>query len=223
MHQTAKGNNKEIRSWEAPPPNTYKLNFDGASKGNPGPAGFGGIIRNHNGAPLQIFFGNIGWDTNNSAEIEGLWQGLLVARSLNLQPLIAEGDSQIIINMEMRIQNGSQTRKVADSWRLEARLNNIAHELHNHRALSFHHSRREGNKVADLLANIGVESHHPFQAGNLDIIPSNQQIQECKNLLQRDTEPPDAGDGTLRMAEPHVHHVPPRDPLNAGRTQPSKA
>eukprot|EP00253_Pinus_taeda_P006734 PITA_06734 len=92
-HQSTKGSIKEIRNWEAPPPNSFKLNFDGASKGNPGPAGFGGVIRNHNGALLQIFFGNIGWDTNNSAELEGLWQGLLIARRLNLQPLIVEVDS----------------------------------------------------------------------------------------------------------------------------------
>jgi len=91
--RTTKGNDKEVRKWNAPPTNSYKLNFDGASKGNPGPARYGGIIRNHNGNTLQIYFGNIGWDTNNSAELEGLWQGLLVARRQNLQPLIVEGDS----------------------------------------------------------------------------------------------------------------------------------
>eukprot|EP00253_Pinus_taeda_P005945 PITA_05945 len=72
MHQKTNCNIKEVKSWIAPPINSYKLNFDGASKGNPGPAGFGGIIRNHNGTPLQIYFGNIRWDTNNSAELEGL-------------------------------------------------------------------------------------------------------------------------------------------------------
>ena len=55
-----------------PPRNTFKLNFDRASKGNPRKAGFGGIFRDHEGLPLLIFFGNIGWDTNNSAELEGL-------------------------------------------------------------------------------------------------------------------------------------------------------
>jgi len=116
--------------------------------------------------------------------------------------------------MATRIQNGSQARKVAGSWRLEARLNNIAHELRNHRALSFHHTRREGNKIADFLANIGVESNQPFQAGNLDIIPSNQQTQECENLLQRDTESPDAGAGTSQGVEPHAQHVPPHANIN---------
>eukprot|EP00253_Pinus_taeda_P031502 PITA_31502 len=202
-----KGNNKENRKWMAPPANTYKLNFDGASKGNPGPAGYGGIIRDHKGNTILIYFGNIGWDTNNSAELEGLWQGLLEAKCQNLHPLIIEGDSQIILGMVSRIHNGSQTRKVADSWRLEARLHNIAQELHNHRALSFHHSRREGNRVAYLLANIGVECHLPFQAGNLDIIPSSQQSQECKILLQDDIDSPDAGATGQREDEPLGYHV----------------
>jgi len=109
--------------------------------------------------------------------------------------------------MVSRIHNGSQTRKVADSWRLEARLHNIAQELHSHRAITFHHSRREGNKVADLLANIGVESHLPFLAGNLDIIPSSQLTQECKTLLQDDIDPPDAGATEQRTGEPPGPHV----------------
>ena len=62
--------------WTPPPPGIFKMNFDGASKGNPGPAGFGGIFRNSQGDSLAIYYGSIGWDTNNSAELEGLWQGL---------------------------------------------------------------------------------------------------------------------------------------------------
>ena len=36
------GSNPTI--WEPPPTNMFKLNFDGASKGNSRPAGFGGAI-----------------------------------------------------------------------------------------------------------------------------------------------------------------------------------
>jgi len=52
--------NSKRDSWTAPPEHTFKLNFDGASKGNPGKAGYGGIFRNHAGMPLLIYFGNIG-------------------------------------------------------------------------------------------------------------------------------------------------------------------
>lgn len=50
-----------------------KLNFDGASKGNPGKAGYIRAFRDHIGKALLILLGSIGWDTNNSAKLEGVW------------------------------------------------------------------------------------------------------------------------------------------------------
>jgi len=40
--------------WSPPASSSYKLNFDGAAKGNPGPAGYGGVFRNEKGAALHI-------------------------------------------------------------------------------------------------------------------------------------------------------------------------
>eukprot|EP00253_Pinus_taeda_P021887 PITA_21887 len=85
--------------WTPPPPNLFQLNFDGASKGNPGLSGYVGVFRDHSGNPHLIYLGSKGWDTNNSAELEGLWQGLVLAQVHNFFPLVVEGDSQIIINM----------------------------------------------------------------------------------------------------------------------------
>jgi len=79
--------------WLPPPHNIIQLNFDGASKGNPGKAGSGGAFRDHTGKPLLIFLGLICWDTNNSVELEWLWQGLLLAQHHSFFPLIIEGDS----------------------------------------------------------------------------------------------------------------------------------
>ena len=45
-----------------------KLNFDGASKGNPGEAGFGGIFRDSNNQVRWIFADWGGEMTNNEAE-----------------------------------------------------------------------------------------------------------------------------------------------------------
>lgn len=95
-----------------------QLNFEGASKGNPGREGFGGIFKNHKGNVLQTFMGSIGWDTNNLVELEGLWQGLLLAQSHGLFPLIIEGYSQILINMVNQILQGTPSHKVDSSWRL---------------------------------------------------------------------------------------------------------
>eukprot|EP00253_Pinus_taeda_P025694 PITA_25694 len=117
-----KSSNTKKVSWTAPPKLSFKLNFDGASKGNPGIAGFGRIFRNDKGLPLLIYCGNIGWDTNNSTELEGLWQGPLLSRNHSFHPLEVEGDSQILINMAKHLLNGSHAKKIATSWRLEARL-----------------------------------------------------------------------------------------------------
>lgn len=107
-------NNTKKDSWTPPLKNTIKLNFDGASKGNPRNAGFGGIFRNHEGSPLLGYFGNIAWDSNNLAELEGLWKEILLSKKYNLHPLEIEGDSQILINMARQIQNWTHVRKITN-------------------------------------------------------------------------------------------------------------
>jgi ribonuclease HI len=68
------------------------LNFDGASKGNPRPTGFGVVIRDRNGQIIHILAGNIGFNSNNSTEIWGLILGIQLTSSLGLNQLIIEGD-----------------------------------------------------------------------------------------------------------------------------------
>eukprot|EP00253_Pinus_taeda_P009198 PITA_09198 len=114
-----------LTNWKPPPKNTYMLNFDGASKGNPGITGYGGVIRNAQGIPLQVYYGSIGWNTNNAAELEGLWRGLQIAQQQRYIPLIVEGDSQIIINMATKIQQGTDAQKVSRSWRMATRLESL--------------------------------------------------------------------------------------------------
>lgn len=181
-------------TWIPPQKHTIKLNFDGASKGNPRNAGYGAIFRNHAGSPLLIYYGNIGWDTNNSAELERLWQGLLLSRLHNFQPLEIEGDSLILINMAKQNINGIHARKIAKSWRLEARLEVLKQWLHNNQAIIFPHVKREGNKVADVLSNLGVDSKHTLITGVLDIIQNHNHAQECKIHVEKEDTPPYAGD-----------------------------
>lgn len=135
----------------------FQLNIDGASKGNPGNLGFGGIFRDYKGTPLLTFLGSKGWDANNSAELEGLWQGLILAQNKGFFLLIIEGDSQIIINMVSKIMQGTPSSKVSNSWRMAKRLELIDFWLSHHRVITLKHICQEGNKVADILANLGVE------------------------------------------------------------------
>lgn len=77
-------------------------------------------------------------------------------------PLIVEGDSQIIINMASNLMQGSPVYKVSSIWRMATRLELLKQWLTNHQAISFKHIRREGNKLADFLANLGVDSGREF-------------------------------------------------------------
>lgn len=140
----------------------FQLNFDGASKGNPGKTGFCGSIRNYQGTPLITFVGSIGWNTNNATKLEGIWRGLNLVQERGFFPLIVEGDSQIIINMASNLMQGSPVYKVSSIWRMATRLELLKQWLTNHQAISFKHIRREGNKLADFLANLGVDSGREF-------------------------------------------------------------
>ena len=55
---------------------TLILEFDGGSRGNPGPAGIGVVVRAQDGTPLLTLGRFIGRATNNVAEYQALVTGL---------------------------------------------------------------------------------------------------------------------------------------------------
>jgi exonuclease III len=65
--ETRKANSPQV--WSPPPPGFHKLNFDGASRNNPGPAGFGAVLRDHMGKITFLIAGSLGENTNNAAEL----------------------------------------------------------------------------------------------------------------------------------------------------------
>ena len=151
------------------PPRVFKLNFDGASRGNPGQARFGGLVRDHEGRIRIVFMGSIGEDTNNSAKLEGLLHGAEMLIRRGFLPMIIEGDSNILISAAKRLLSGQKTEKISLSWRLAYRLECLRVLLLSHPATSFHHVRREANKVANCLANAGVECGVGFRCDRLDV------------------------------------------------------
>lgn len=164
----------------------YKINFDGASKGNLGHSGFSGLIRDHTGNNITIFLGYHGWDTNNSAELEGLWQGLLIAQEQHLFQLIVEGDSQILIHMATKLLQDSSSSKICNSWRRAQRLMHMENWINNNRAISFTHIKRDGNKIADFLANVGVDCGRPLLTGDPATILLDSQLKDFHNQVQKE-------------------------------------
>ena len=77
--------------------NTYKLFFDGASRGNPGLGGCGISLEFEN-KEIGIDYKYLGKCTNNFAEYSALELGLKKAIDLNIKNLIVFGDSLLVIN-----------------------------------------------------------------------------------------------------------------------------
>jgi ribonuclease HI len=143
-------------------PNLVSMNmfFDGASKGNPGPAGYGvQIISSLLEAPV-LLSENIGQATNNKAEYSGVINGLKWVQSfvkdqdkfnpdqrLNLQ---IKGDSQLAI----RQLNGTYVVKSPNIKVLYdigiSIISQLRKEGHN---VTLKHIYREENSVADKLAS----------------------------------------------------------------------
>lgn len=74
-----------------------KLNFDGASKGIPGPAGFGCVVRDSNGVVLWVCVGPLDPSDALKAEIFGLLIGLRNIHNLDVSKIIIEEDSAVVI------------------------------------------------------------------------------------------------------------------------------
>ncbi|KAJ1384635.1 Ribonuclease H domain [Sesbania bispinosa] len=65
--------------WIPPSPESIALNVDGSSLGNPGPAGYGGVLRNTYGQWLKGFHGSVGVSEILQAEQIGILENLKIA------------------------------------------------------------------------------------------------------------------------------------------------
>ncbi|KAH9307331.1 hypothetical protein KI387_035242, partial [Taxus chinensis] len=86
-------------SWKPPPEGWIKMNFDGASKGNPSCVGCGCVFRKDDCQPLLAIAWDCGVSSNNYAEGMALLFGLLEAKRRNWLQIWIEGDSLTILNM----------------------------------------------------------------------------------------------------------------------------
>ena len=125
------------------------LFFDGASKGNPGQAGGGGIIFEPSGNPHLSYAWGLGHTSNNQAEYLALWQGLNQARKLNIQKITIFGDSKIIVKT-LHTKKGPTDINLGQTYRKVLLL--LTH-FSNHKA---YHVLRNLNNLVDAEANRGT-------------------------------------------------------------------
>src|SRR5215217_9508594 len=87
---------------------TLTLEFDGGSRGNPGPAGIGVVVRAADGTPVVTLGRYIGKATNNVAEYRALITALEKAKELGARRVKILGDSELIVKQmrgEYRVKN----------------------------------------------------------------------------------------------------------------------
>ena len=77
-------------------------------------------------------------------------------------PLIVERESLVITSIARRLQHGATISQVSKNWRSKGRLTELKRLLMGTPVLQFTHVKRNGNRVADALANEGVGIDFPF-------------------------------------------------------------
>lgn len=124
--------------------------FDGASRGNPGPAAIGWVIVTDDGIVTE---GNdcIGKTTNNRAEYEALIRALEVASEYGFDEVVCRGDSELIVK-QVRGEYDAN-----DPGMRERRIR-VRELLAEFDEWSLSHVPREINERADELANDALDN-----------------------------------------------------------------
>lgn len=128
------------------------LRTDGASRGNPGPAGIGAVIE-ADGTPDRLeFCAYIGETTNNVAEYRALLLALSEAEKLSPSSVTVKSDSELLV----RQLNGTYKVK---SLLLKPLFLEASRRLRGFPAARILHVGREENGTADSLANRAIDDH----------------------------------------------------------------
>jgi ribonuclease HI len=125
--------------------------IDGGARGNPGPAGYGVRIEAADGTLMDELHGGLGIATNNVAESNGLLAALQWAVSHGQPKVQIRADSELLVK-QMR---GEYKVKNAGLQPLHARARLLVAQL---AQVRFEHVRRELNKEADRLSNLGMDA-----------------------------------------------------------------
>jgi len=134
----------------APPAGTLTANIDGASRGNPGPAAYGVILRDANGKEVLRLAKRLGRETNNVAEYYALLAALDYAAAHGITTLRIRSDSELLV----RQMQGLYKVKSVGLKPLHERAAKLARQL---TYFALEHVPREMNSEADALANAALD------------------------------------------------------------------
>tara|TARA_B100000795_G_scaffold173750_1_gene131072 strand:+ start:8679 stop:9080 length:402 start_codon:yes stop_codon:yes gene_type:complete len=130
----------------------HSMYFDGASRGNPGPSSFGGVIYDEDKHEMINYKKKIGVETNNFAEYSGLLAGLKVCIQYNIRKINVFGDSKLAVEQV----NGNWKVKSENIKPLYEEIISLV-TRENFDKITFQHVKRNLNKRADELANLALD------------------------------------------------------------------
>jgi len=140
------------------------IQFDGGSRGNPGPAGIGIVIRAADDTPILTLGRFIGKATNNVAEYRALITGLEEALKLGAKKIYIRGDSELIIKQ----LKGVYRVKHPDMKTLYDEAMNLLSEFDEYK---IDHNLRHKNELADKLANLAMDRRQDVLDANANESP----------------------------------------------------
>ncbi|BFU46223.1 bifunctional RNase H/acid phosphatase [Krasilnikovia sp. MM14-A1004] len=150
---------------------------DGGARGNPGPAGFGAVVRE--AATDEILLersGALGTATNNVAEYSGLIAGLRAAAELSATHVAVRMDSKLVVEQmsgRWQIKNPGLRPLAAEAAGLVSRFAEV----------TFEWIPRERNRAADALANRAMDE----AAGKP--VPDVGSVRDVGPVPEREPEP----------------------------------
>ncbi|XLT60596.1 hypothetical protein S245_053503 [Arachis hypogaea] len=140
--------------WVPPSEGAIKLNVDGSSRGNPGRAGCGGLLRDQDGNCVAGFLSYIGFAGSVEAELMAIRHGLWLAWQSGYRKVECESDCMVALKI------------IHDNAEGFPEFEHIVEEIHRFMLLEWdvivYHIMREGNSCADFLAKMGSSSNSTF-------------------------------------------------------------
>ncbi len=140
------------------PSRSCEVYIDGASRGNPGPAGVGVVFLDGQTTPTRQLSKHIGETTNNVAEYMALVYAQQEALAAGCTHLTVKTDSELL------------TRQINGQYKVRDPHLRVLHDLAVHVGQRFtawrvEHIPREQNALADRLAGQGADHpSHPARA-----------------------------------------------------------
>ena len=182
----------------APPPGRtgrqLVVEADGGSRGNPGPAGYGALVRDaETGVVLAEAAASIGRATNNVAEYSGLLAGLQAAAEI-------DPDAQVEVRMDSRLV----VEQMSGRWQIKhedmRRLARQARDVLPAAQVRYSWMPRARNSHADRLANEAMDAAAKGRTWQRRTTPE-QALESAADALLADDAPDDAPD-TLELPVP---------------------